>query len=254
MNTNPSVRRRTGLAAAGFLACALPVVFTVTISGLLLTGTHSEHRFHQLTGQGLLLTTLWLSGLVPLLWAGWGGRTPSTAAGLRHLSFMAVGTACAVAAPQGGAPILMGVILVTGALVWLAVPRRPRIRGVVHLDPLLAPVALLGAALNTWYALDQVTLQHAATGYHAENPHLFDMAWTVLTLSAFAVLAAVLPAARHLAVWSGAGLAWCGAVGVVLGESMPWAALALAVGIGTIAAERASRASTKPALGATAVI
>jgi hypothetical protein len=71
--TRPGRARRTALAAAGFLACALPVVFTVNISRMLVVGELSDHRFHQLTGQGLLLFVLWLGGLVPLLRAGWSG-------------------------------------------------------------------------------------------------------------------------------------------------------------------------------------
>ena len=53
------------------------------------------------------------------------GRRPSTAAGLLHLTFVGVGLACSVAAPGGGAPILTGLIAVTGALVWAALPLRP---------------------------------------------------------------------------------------------------------------------------------
>ena len=54
----PSRLRRTGLAAAGFVACALPVIFTVNITRMLVTGELAEHRFHQLTCQGLLLFAL----------------------------------------------------------------------------------------------------------------------------------------------------------------------------------------------------
>ena len=60
---------------------------------------------------------------------------------------MGVGLACSVAAPGGGAPILAGVIAVTGALLWLALPLRPRLRTELRVDPLLAPLALLSAAL-----------------------------------------------------------------------------------------------------------
>ena len=124
----PGRLRRTGLGVAGFLACALPVVWTVNLSRMLLVGELDEHRFHQLTGQGLFLCALWLIGLVPLLRAGWVGRRPSSAAGLLHLTFVGTGTACAVAATGGGAPALMVVIAITGALVWLALPVRPRLR------------------------------------------------------------------------------------------------------------------------------
>ena len=100
----PTRWRRGGLVAAGFLTCALPVMFTVNITRMLVTGELAEHRFHQLTCQGLLLFALWLGGLVPLLRAGWSGRRPSSAAGLLHLVFMAAGVVTAAAAPGGGAP------------------------------------------------------------------------------------------------------------------------------------------------------
>ena len=133
----PTRLRRTGLVAAGFLTCALPVVFTVNITRMLVTGELAEHRFHQLTGQGLLLFALWLGGLVPLLRAGWSGRRPSSAAGLLHWSFMAAGVVTAAAAPGGGAPALVGIVVVFGALLWLALPVRPQLRLPVRVDPLL---------------------------------------------------------------------------------------------------------------------
>ena len=87
-SVRPSRRRRVALVAAGVLSCALPTVFTLNISRMLVVGELSEHRFHQLTGQGLLLFLVWFAGLVPLLRAGWAGRRPSTAAGLLHLTFV----------------------------------------------------------------------------------------------------------------------------------------------------------------------
>ena len=226
----PGALRRTGLAAAGFLACALPTVFTINITRMLLVGELTEHRFHQLTGQGLVLFVLWLGGLVPLLRAGWSGRRPSSAAGLLHLTFMATGVVCAAAATGGGAPALVGVIVVTGGLVWLALPLRPRLRLPVQVDPVLAPLALVAAAVSTPYVLDQISLQNAATGHHAHNPHFFDMAWLVTALVVLAVLAAVLPSARRLGVLAGAGLAFTGAMGVLLAADRPFTVAALVVG------------------------
>ncbi len=229
----PSAARRTAVAVSGVLACAVPAVFTASIAGMLLTGVDTDHRFHQLTGQGLVLTALWLGGLVPLLRAAWSGRRPSTAAGLLHLAFVLVGALCAVAAPRGGAPALLGVIAVTGALVWLALPVRPRLRVPAQLDPVLAPVALLSAALFTPYALDQLALQNEAVGFHADNPHYFDMAWMVLVLVALAVAAALLPAARSLAVWTAGGSMVTGLAGLAFTSDTTWSTLALALGVTT---------------------
>ena len=227
----PSNRRRTAVGVTGFLACALPTVFTINLSRMLLVGELSEHRFHQLTGQGLLLFLLWFAGLVPLLRAGWTGRTPSTAAGLLHLTFVGVGLACSVAAPGGGAPILTGLIAVTGALVWAALPVRPRLRTGLRVDPLLAPLALLMAALQTPYAVGQVALQNQATGHHAQNPHYFDMAWLTMVVVVLGVLAAVVPVARRLSLWSAAVATGTGMAGVALGESLSWSVPTLVLGL-----------------------
>ena len=78
----PRRRRWAGLAAAGVLATALPIIYPNNVTRMLLVGELSDHRFHQLTGQGLVLFALWLGGLVPLLRAGWSGRRPSSLAGL----------------------------------------------------------------------------------------------------------------------------------------------------------------------------
>ena len=230
----PGKLRRAGLVVAGFLACALPTVWTISLSRMLLVGELDEHRFHQLTGQGLVLTALWLGGLVPLLRAGWSGRRPSSAAGMLHLTFIGTGAACAVAATGGGAPALMVVAAITGALVWLALPVRPRLRLPVHVDPLLAPLALVAAAISTPYVLDQIALQNAATGHHAQNPHFFDMAWLVCILVVLGVLAAVFPPVRKLGVVAGAGLAWTGAMGLLLGADRPFTGFALAIGVAMV--------------------
>ncbi|HEU5037332.1 MAG TPA: hypothetical protein VFT70_10020 [Nocardioides sp.] len=228
--TRPGAGRRTALAVTGFLACALPTVWTVNITRFLVTGELSEHRYHQLTGQGLLLTTLWLGAVVPLLVAGWMGRRPSPVAGVLHLVFVGTGAACAAAATGGGAPSLMVVIALTGSLLWLALPRRPRLRLPVRIDPLLAPVALVTGALCTPYVLDQISLQHAATGHHAQNPHFFDMAWLACILALAAVLAALVPALRRLGVVAGAGFVWTGAMGALLGVDRGWSVAVVVAG------------------------
>jgi hypothetical protein len=145
----PSIPRRVAVATTAFLTLALPAMFTVNITRMLLTGVETDHRFHQATGQGLILFALWLGALVPLVRAGWRGRRPSAAAGWRHLVLVVSGAACAAAAPGGGAPVLVAVIAVTGALLWWALPVRPALRASVRLDPMLTPVALLAAAFFT---------------------------------------------------------------------------------------------------------
>ena len=229
-STRPSARRRVALVATGLLAVALPTVFMLNLSRMLLVGELPEHRFHQLTGQGLILCLLWLASVLPLVRAGWEGRRPGPATALMHLSFMVVGTAFAIAAPGGGAPFLMAVIDVTGVLVWLALPERPRLRGELRVDPLLAPLGAALTAVSAPYAVAQVGLQNAAAGHHAQNPHYFDMAWFTTTLAVLVVLAALRVDVRRLAVWGGGAAGITGAVGVVLGEDLAWTVPALGLG------------------------
>jgi hypothetical protein len=224
--------RRSLLVVSGVLACAIPAVFTVTITGMLVTGTEADHRFHQLTGQGLILCALWLVPMVLLLRAGWRGRRPSTAAGLAHIALGVAGAGSAAAAQGGGAPVLMAMIGVPGALLWAALPLRPRLRVHIQVDPLLMPVALAASAVLLPYAVDQIALQNASTtGYHAENPHHFDMAWIAIVLAAHALLAALLPAARVLAIGFAVAMVWLGSAGLALGESTPWSLSVLVGGV-----------------------
>lgn len=227
----PGLGRRIAFAVTGLLTLALPVAWTVNISRMLLTGVEPAHRFHQATGQGLLLLAVWLGALLPLLLAGWRGQRPSSAAGLRHLAFVVVGASCAVAAPGGGAPSLTVIITITGALLWLALPVRPRLRWPVRIDPVLAPVALAVTAWLSTYAASQVTLQNHAVGYHARNPHFFDMAWLVLVLAVLGLAGAGLAGARRLLVWPAVGCVWIGAAGLAFGEAVTWSVVTLAAGV-----------------------
>ena len=235
--TSPEGRRRPGrgrravVLVAAVVGCLLPTVWTANFIRMLATGELADHRFHQLTGQGLLLTSLWLGALVPMLAAGWRGRRPATAPALLHLAFVVVGTACAVAAPQGGALQLMGLITVTGTIVWLALPRRARLRSAVDVSSLSLAPALLASAVVAPYAVDQIALQHVATGLHADNPHFFDMAWLTLVLAVVGVLGALLRPARGLQAVSGAGLAATGVAMLALGEGTTTGALFTGAGL-----------------------
>jgi hypothetical protein len=218
--TVPSRRRKAALAGVGVLNCALPALFTLNITRMLVTGDLADHRYHQLTGQGEILFALWLVPIVLMVRAGWRGRRPAAAVGLQHLALGASGVVTAVVAPGGGAPFLVAVIGGTGVLLWAALPKRPRLRLAVQVDPLLAPVALVCSALLAPYAVDQLALQNATTsGFHASNPHFFDQAWIAVTLGAMAVLAALLPAARAMIRWVAASLVVLGAAGLALGEA-----------------------------------
>lgn len=240
--SRPTARRRAAVAAAAFVACALPVTFTVTITAMLVTGADADHRFHQLTGKGLVLLALWLGSVLPLVRAGWRGDRPSTAAGLRHLAFVAAGIATSAVAGVGGSRALVAVVAVTGAVLWAALPVRPRLRGTFSVDPVIMPLALLVGAVLMPYAVDQLALQNAATtGYHSENPHLFDMAWMVTTLTVLALLAAVVREARGLLTWVAGACTVIGVSGLVTGESTTWSAAVLTLGLLSFVAPRLAR-------------
>jgi hypothetical protein len=105
----PSAGRRTAVAVAGALACLLPTVWSVAITVQLLTGIEADHRFHQVTGQGLLLCALWLAGLVPMVRAGWRGVAPSAVTVVQAALFAGSGLAMGLLAPGAGAlPVAVG--------------------------------------------------------------------------------------------------------------------------------------------------
>jgi hypothetical protein len=207
-------------------------------AGMLVAGYEPDHRFHQLTGQGVLIGVLWLAGLLPLIVAGWGGRRPSTAAGLQHLTFVAASVIAGLVVPGDGVVALALIIAVTGALVWAALPLRPRLRGASGaLDPAIAPIAAMTAALYVPFALGQRALQATSTDEHAQMTHYFDMAWLSLVLVALAAVAAVAGGARRLAVWSTAGTLVVGVARLGFTGELPWSSAAIALGLaGTLAA------------------
>ena len=210
--TRPSALRRTGLVAAGVVASLLPTVWTAGTVVELVTGAERDHLFHQFTGQGLLLGALWLGGLLPLLIAGWRGVRPSPVAAALHLAVVA------------------GILTVTGALVWAALPLRPRVvpNG---LDPVLAPLALAAAALFVPFLIGEAGLQNAMHDEHAEFSHYYDMVWIGVALVLAAVAAATVPAARRLALVAMLGITVVGAARFAFTPETTWSLTAAGLGI-----------------------
>ncbi len=232
----PTALRRAALVATGVLACATPTMWGAATVGQIVTGTESDHLFHQLTGQGLLLSALWLGGLVPLVVAGWRGRRPSAPAALAHLAVVAAAVVSAALAPGAGGAVVAAVALVTGVLLWTALPQRP-VLAVSGLDPVLAPLALASAALYAPYVLAEAALQRHSGDEHAEYAHYFDMAWIGLALVVLAVAAAVVPAARRLAPFAMVGTLWIGAARFLVTGESTWSVLAVGLGVvGALAA------------------
>jgi hypothetical protein len=229
--TRPSALRRVAVGLTGFLAGALPLMWGTGSLVELLTGQESEHRFHQLTGQGVLLAVLWLYGVGRLVVAGWRGRRPAPSAALAHLTFVAATLVTVAFVPGQGVVAVALIVAVTGALLWLALPQRPRLRLRAALDPLLTPVALLGAALYTPFVLSERTLQATSHDEHAEMTHYFDMAWVCVVLVAVSVIAALFPAARRLGLLAGLGTVVVGATRLAFVGEPAWSLAAVTLGV-----------------------
>ena len=134
-------------------------------------------------------------------------------------------------APGAGALPVAVVTGVTTALLWAALPVRPSLRGLVgNLDPVLAPVVLLAAALVTPFVAGEVELQNTSWDEHAHLAHYFDMAWLVLVFAVLGVAGAVLRSARGLQVWAGGGVALTGIAMLATGEGAVRGAMFVAVG------------------------
>ena len=124
----PSVGRRVAVGAAAFLSCTLPATFAVSITYQLAAGIEADHRFHQVTGQGLLLCAFWLGGLLPLVRAGWRGVAPSVGASLQSVAVAGTALLVAAFAPGAGGLALAVLCAVSTALLWVALPVRPRLQ------------------------------------------------------------------------------------------------------------------------------
>lgn len=228
----PGPGRRIAILLSGLVACALPVVWGLGSLVELVGGTEADHRFHQITGQGLLLSVLWLAGLLPMLRAGWKGRRPSICAGLGHLAFVTATLVTVSFVPGQGVVAVAAIVAVTGGLVWAAIPLRPVLRGALRgVDPVLAPFAMLSAALYTPFVLGERALQQAMADEHAELTHYFDMAWISIAVVALALAAALAPAARRLASLSALATVVVGASRLAFTSDVTWSLLAVTLGV-----------------------
>ena len=233
----PSVGRRVAVGAAAFLSCTLPATFAVSITYQLAAGIEADHRFHQVTGQGLLLCAFWLGGLLPLVRAGWRGVAPSVGASLQSVAVAGTALLVAAFAPGAGGLALAVLCAVSTALLWAALPVRPRLRGQIQgLDPVTAPVALLAASLLTPFIIGEIWHQNHTHDEHTDMAHYFDMAWVSLTMVVLGIVAALVPAARRRAFWTSGGLLLVGASRMAFTPDVTWSLLAMALGaVGTAA-------------------
>ena len=159
------------------VAGALPLVWSIAAVVSFVSGDDSgEHRFHDLTGTGVVLGVLWLGAVLGL--ARHGGRRPAALAQL-----LGLGAAAAVAtALSGESPILPLVVTLPG-LVVLAAPRSDRVElRRLRPSPALAALAVAAAVPLVPYAAGQGHLQSVSHDAHASLEHYFDMAWIALAI------------------------------------------------------------------------
>ncbi|WP_336923490.1 hypothetical protein [Aquipuribacter sp. SD81] len=230
----PTVLRRAALVVTTALASLFAVVWGATTVAQLVTGRESDHLFHQVTGQGLLLSALWLGAVLPLTVAGWRGRAPSAAAVLHTVGFLLAAVTASAMAPVAGGPMVTGVAVVTVALLWWALPVRPHVRSLRALRPALDPVAAPVVAVLGWlhvtFAVSESAVQRAMADEHATMAHNFDMAWVSLTVVLAGLAAVLVPGARRLLAVAGAGSVVIGASRFLITDDVWWSLAATACG------------------------
>lgn len=231
------VLRRAAVALAALPAGALGVSFGVSSIVELVTGDEAEHRFHQITGQGVLLAALWLGGVAPLVLAGLRRRRPSPAAAVQHAAVVLGALTAALLAPSTPGGFFLAAVLSVGlVLLWLALPIRPALRAAAAgvrpaLDPVVAPLALLSGAVLVPFLIGQSDRQSHAHNEHAEMAHYYDMAWVSVAILVLVAVAGVRrDLRRRLLAWAGTGLVVLGGSAVLLTRLDGFGAAALALG------------------------
>jgi hypothetical protein len=185
---NPTVRRRGARiaeAVALVIAGALPLVWSIAAVVSFVSGDDGgEHRFHDLTGTGVVLGVLWLGAVLGL--ARGGGRRPAALAQL-----LGIGAAAALAtALSGESPILPVVVAVPGLVLLALRSDRAELRR-LRPSPALAALAVAAAVPLVPYAAGQGHLQSVSHDAHASLEHYFDMAWIALAIPVTAGVAAL---------------------------------------------------------------
>jgi hypothetical protein len=186
-STSPARRRGRRIATATALVIAglLPLVWSIAAVVSFVTGEDGgEHRFHDLTGVGVVLGVLWLGAVLGL--ARDGGRRPAALAQL-----LGIGAAAAVAtALSGESPVLPVVVTLPGLALLALRSDRTELRR-LRPSPAIAALAVAAAVPLLPYAVGQAHLQAASHDAHASLEHYFDMAWIALAMPITAGVAAL---------------------------------------------------------------
>jgi hypothetical protein len=183
--TAPSRRRRIATAVTLAIAGALPLVWSIAALVAFVGGDDGgEHRFHDLTGVGVVLGVLWLGAVAGL--ARDRGRRPAALAQL-----LGIGVAAAVAtALSGESPVLPIVVALPGIALLALRHDRAELRR-LRPSPAVAALAIAAAVPLVPYAVGQAHLQSASHDAHASLEHYFDMAWIALAMPITAGVAAL---------------------------------------------------------------
>lgn len=181
----PSRRRRIATAVTLVIAGALPLVWSIAALVAFVGGDDGgEHRFHDLTGVGVVLGVLWLGAVAGL--ARDRGRRPAALAQL-----LGIGVAAAVAtALSGESPVLPVVVALPGIALLALRDDRAGLRR-LRPSPPVAALAIAAAVPLVPYAVGQAHLQSASHDAHASLEHYFDMAWIALAMPITAGVAAL---------------------------------------------------------------
>jgi hypothetical protein len=248
--SSPSRRRgaRIATAAALVIAGALPLVWSISAVAAFITGEDGgDHRFHDLTGVGVVLGILWLGAVLGL--ARGGDRRPAALAQLLGIGVAAT----AATALASEAPVLPVVVLVPGLVLLALRGDRAELRR-LRLNPALAALALAAAVPLVPYAVGQGHLQAVSHDPHAALEHYFDMAWIALAMPITAGIAALgIRGARYAAGCAALAGAVFGAAAILFPgqESSPgagWGAVAIVWAVTLAAVTWLARPAAEPAL------
>jgi hypothetical protein len=183
--TRRSRGARAGRAVALVVAGALPLVWSIAAVVAFVGGDDGgEHRFHDLTGVGVVLGVLWLGAVLGL--ARRGDRRPAALAQL-----LGIGVAATVAtALAGESPVLPVIVLLPGLVLLALRADRAELRR-LRPSPAIAALTIAAAVPLIPYAVGQAHLQAATHDAHASLEHYFDMAWIALAMPITAGVAAL---------------------------------------------------------------
>ena len=187
IHTPPKRRRAARIATAISLAAAaaLPLTWGIAAAASFISGDDGGmHRFHDLTGTGIVLAILWLGAVARL--ARGSDRHPAAL-----LQLLSVPLTAAAATVLSGESPVVPVVVAVPALALLALHGDRAALRVIRPNAAVAALAVGAAVPLTLYAVGQGHTQSVSTDAHAQMEHYFDMAWIALLIPATTAVAAL---------------------------------------------------------------